>query len=488
MDFATHYSGINFKRDLEDIGEFLTRYYHKIEEVDFMPFTIFRNLHGYKPKTFELLQDFVLYYNAFFVHEREEYQRINDDGEVQTIARVRRGKDNVILEVDTHHLRKYLADKQCYLVRYHDHNRLSKEDIKVHLNKKSKSYRFASPLSFYEVWIASESFSGYKSLSRLMGKDIVAPYPEVMENEEEKFASFMVGQDKQGKIIEATCNEDELSNYFVDTGLPHALTPVFFRPEVLSRYYNEPQRFTVTDSGIICLDLWSLDIDTTDEDLIQVWLADFSKIPYKEQLYWRGFNVLPKGTITQHRWERDFEAKFSDPSNNLMLNFNVAFENIRQTSKSKYNESLFLDLDNKDLHAVSTLHVPLTDEQVEFDQQIQFLAKVTNDSLNVDLLSRLTGLKIDPKSGVKGSLDLLSEFLRQNCKTEDDKQNTMKPFHALQSLRSTGIAHRKGEKFVKTLERYQLANLSNRDRFKKLLADITNSLNILKSALNKQYQ
>lgn len=55
-------------------------------------------------------------------------------------------------------------------------------------------------------------------------------------------------------------------------------------------------------------------IDITKEDLVQVWLGDLSKLPDKEQLHWRQYNVPPQGTISQYRFETDFEAKFSGPS------------------------------------------------------------------------------------------------------------------------------------------------------------------------------
>jgi len=55
----------------------------------------------------------------------------------------------------------------------------------------------------------------------------------------------------------------------------------------------------------------------------------------------------------------------------------------------------------------------------------------------------------------------------------------MAAFHAVQTVRSTGAAHRKGKKFVEALERYQLSELSNRERVRKLVIDLTVALSAI---------
>jgi hypothetical protein len=80
-DFMINCSGLSINNDNEHANGY-TAYYHKVPGVTFWPFSIFRNLQGYKPDTFELLQDFTLFYNAFYLHEKMEYQRVDEDGEV----------------------------------------------------------------------------------------------------------------------------------------------------------------------------------------------------------------------------------------------------------------------------------------------------------------------------------------------------------------------------------------------------------------------
>jgi len=361
-----------------------------------------------------------------------------------------------------------------------------------HINGKFASYTIRNKSYHFELWLRTDiPWKNYQSNSRLLGKDVVFPYSEVDKShtwfvtgkKEKKFTNFIIDRDEKGKHIEMTCNDEKLSNYFVDRGTPHFLTPVFFQREVLVKYYQEPRRYSVSDHSLNCLDLWNLPIDITDEELVQVWLGDLGRIPYNEQLHWRSFNITPKGTITEHRWRRDFMAEFTEPTD-VIHHFRVQFEKVQKISKNKYGEELFRGLDNADRHTYETLHLPLTEEWKEFDEQIQALTKLTVDSLNVNILSRESSKKIDGKS-IKGSIDLLREFLITIGIKEDVRLQIINSLHTIQTIRSTGVAHRKGSKFHKLLQRFQLDNLSNRERVKTIVVNLTHALSLIANLLTK---
>ena len=131
------------------------------------------------------------------------------------------------------------------------------------------------------------------------------------------------------------------------------------------------------------------------------------------------------------------------------------------------------------------MHLPLTEEWKEFDEQVQALAKVTVDSINVPILSRESGQKID-RNAIKGSIDLLEAYLIKIGVKDSERAQILFPFHAIQSIRSTGSAHRKGSNFEKTLTKLQLDNLSNHNKIKKLVVDLTRALSILAEALRRK--
>jgi len=462
-----------------------------VGKIEFRPFVIHREFHGYVASTFEVVQNFVLYHEAFFVPDQNEYQRIDEAGDMHPIVKIAKQGDFQTISVDAHHLKDYLAANGALLVRYHDHRRWAEEDIGKEIEGRFKEYNLSSELSSFDLWLRTDiPFKEFKSSSRLLGKDIVFPYkaPDkrhtsfAADDEDEQFCHFIIGRDDNGKDIEATCDEDSLSNYFTDKGTPHFLTPVFFRREVLGKYYQEPSRYRVSDSGVGCLDLWHIPIDMTQEALVQVWLGDLGRIPYKEQLHWRQFNVQPRGTITRHRWMRDFMAQFADLIDDPIYYLRTSLEELQREAKSRFGDVLILDLEEKDRHAYETLHLPLTEEWKELDEHIQALAKVCIDSLNVSFLSKQTDKRIDGKT-IKGSLDLLMVFLSQFMPNEADRESALLSFRVIQTLRSTGAAHRKGGEFDKALRRYDLVNIPNRAKARKIVKDLTNAMSGIAAAI-----
>jgi len=177
-------------------------------------------------------------------------------------------------------------------------------------------------------------------------------------------------------------------------------------------------------------------------------------------------------------------AEFADPTDDPIYYFRVAFEETQREAKARYGDDLFQGLDDKDRHAYETLHLPLTEEWKEFDEEVQALAKVTVDSLNVNLLSRESGQKIDG-SLIKGSIDLLGDYLSGMGLTEDIKEQIIQPLRAVQTIRSTGAAHRKGSNFDKALQRFQLDNLSNLAKVKKLVVDLTRALSLIAEVMRQ---
>ena len=147
-----------------------------------------------------------------------------------------------------------------------------------------------------------------------------------------------------------------------------------------------------------------------------------------------------------------------------------------------FHMDFFLVLDEKDSHAYETLHVPLSEEEKEFDEQVQALAKVTVDSLNVELLSRASGKHIDGNE-IKGSIALLGAYLINTDLREEQVASILSAFHAVQSIRSTGSAHRKGANYRKALKQFGLDGIPNSTKAKKLLLDLTQALEMIAAVM-----
>ena len=162
-------------------------------------------------------------------------------GNIDIVARVVTEGDDRRIEVNRHHLRDYLAAHNAFLVRFHDHRRFSKIDISEKIDGQFTSTDFAGVHHNFQLWLRTDiGTKEHASVSRLLGKDVVLPYSSPDKDHvmslNEKFAEFIVRRGDDGELHEEP------------SGPGNSLTPIYFRREVLAKYYDEPRRYSVEDS------------------------------------------------------------------------------------------------------------------------------------------------------------------------------------------------------------------------------------------------
>ena len=442
------------------------------EGVKIHPFVVYRS--WYKKSLdskFELIRDFILFYNLYWDERNLAFKTISETGEEFEVVKINSTKDQKRIEINTKFLRNYLAIKNKILIRQHDLTRFTSESLKSLMDKESEDLSLTGEFHNYSLVMAEQPCSYYNSFSRLLGKDLVLPYKEgkALLEWEKKYTNFIICVDEEGNEIEETCDEKQLSNFFVNRGKPHFLTPIYFKREVLKKYYDNPSKYSVSSTSLNCSGLWLIHIDTTDKDLIQVWLGDLGHIPYNEQQHWRQYNVISKG-ITESRFRRDFMAEFCDPED-IMYRFFNEFNEFQKNFEKSFGFTLIMPLKHEDGYIRGTLRVPLNDEQPEFDSQISGLAKTLPDSIDVksirqNLISQ--GVTKDELEDIKDKkIRCLEIFLEKNGLDTD----LIGVLDLIQDIRSKCIAHRRGKNCVKLLKKHGLNEKTNVEIFKLLIND-----------------
>jgi hypothetical protein len=250
------------------------------------------------------------------------------------------------------------------------------------------------------------------------------------------------------------------------------LTPVFFRREVLNKYYADPDRYSVEDGYIRCAGLWGLRLDNDVPDHVVVFLGDLGRdIPLSEARYWRSFNLTPQEQLSETLIKRAFLGQFADPVS-VDLRFARVYAETKTVWEKAYGWPLFSDLHDDDAHILAKLHVPAGDSQSEFDEQVLYLAKLLVDYLNEDAITKSLQA---PVKGEKG-LAKLERFLAERGAT--DAAALVRPFASIQGLRSRGSAHRKGSDFDLSVA---IGELSRTEGLRKLMSEAVNGLESLKS-------
>lgn len=439
----------------------------------------YRCFNGVKDDYVELSQEFVLFYNLCNDKKHNKYLYLKDSGEFEEVVAI----DNINqIKVRTNYLFNFLAVKQMKLVIYFDSRFIYEvEESKAQL--KSFKYEISNYKWCYFASGNVDRFSKRKYISRLCGKRIVdypnKEYDDILDfPEKNEYVEYIVGQGLDGENIYYSCNHNKLNNYFnANPESPLFLTPVYFKKQVLEKYYSNTSLYSIDEGCIECKGMWHLPFDDHASNVVTVYLGDLgSCLPYDEQLYWKSFNTdeCPDGnTISPYTLElnknldykvnnkvskvsalRDNLGSWEAESTRVDYVLVRKLRKVNNAWKSSHGWELFKSLSKDDEYIIGQIRVPLNNSQNEFDSLVGKLAKILVDSLNKNELEGALsdGVREDFKD--KGSITFFYEFLK--LKSFENITDNIKVLHDIQDLRSYGIAHRKGKKYEKVIKRQKI--------------------------------
>ena len=347
------------------------------------PLIYCRNFHGIKPRQFDLSEEFRLFHNLYHDRHNDRYIHVDDRGNEIIAAEIDRGRARVLTRL----LRQYMAARQLALALFFDHRAHGDLDLataKATLKPFDKTSRD-------QCYSFSLGEVDRKAFSRLIGKKIVLPPPishcgvwPYDSLQKVKYAEFIIGTDDHGSPVKHSCNPDGLANYFgANEHAPHYLTPVWFTRDVLSRYYENPNKFSVEDGYLRCGSLWGIQIDNNIPDHVAAYLGDLGRdLQYEEQIFWTNFNVTPGDRKPREtNFRRSFAAEFTDPSEPDLV-FKQRYTGLNEAWERKFGWPLYRPLHEGDAHVLRQFRLLISDNIGEFDSQILLLIKLIVDSLN----------------------------------------------------------------------------------------------------------
>lgn len=454
--------------------------------IEFQAFAVLRSFHGVYESRVDIIQNFILYHNLYFDYGAKKYlESVKDEVVIEYLS-------PEYIRIKTIYLKDYLAARNMILVRFHDHRRYVKKDVVQILGKDSEKFTHHDSELHYEIYINDFSHLGSEkqTISRLLGKDLVRPYQEPIHEDYQEiaekprqFASFLVKIDSSGNRIESTCNEGELSNYFVNKGTPHFLTPIYFRPEVLQKYYDNPRRYSASAHSVSFLDIWNIPLAINKEGLVHTWLGDLGRIRYEEQLHWKLHNVAPSGGINEEFYRTQLLAEFVESKEPVYL-LHKAREQLNKISVDRFGFKIFKDLSEHDSYVVKSIHIPTTNDQKELDDQLIYLSKYLVDSIDKSHLE--TGVTFKPRNRQEDThTRFLQEFLIEKfgCSQKEAEQ-IVNPFRTLQALRSQSAAHVKSRQYFRLFDNLGIQQATNQERFRALINLLTDSI----SSINLEFK
>ena len=353
------------------------------------------------------------------------------------------------VKVKLHLLSDYLAVRQMDFVLFFEGNYWTKFTMEELGATQANDFTEQGDLIRIDFHATAANFpfmDETKSTSRLLGK-LIFPcpsdsIPDPSARAPEVFPEFVIGHDGNGKPVRYTCDHELLANYFgANPDAPHYLTRVHFRREVLQKYYDNPQDFSVGDGSVRRGGFWSMRLDNDHPDRVIAFLGDLGRdLPESERHHWLAHNIPPEGEMSKTAHTRSMRGWFADPVSPDLV-FKREYDRVNGEWEKKHGWPIFKPLRTDDAHVLKTIRIPLNENPAEFDNLSLAMTKVMIDSLNESELAK--AIILDEKD--KGITKLEKYLVAQGA---PDSSAPIKFLRNLQDLR-VGSAHRKSTKFEK---------------------------------------
>lgn len=336
-----------------------------------------------------------------------------------------------------------MAARQLNLILYVDSTQYAQDDEDEGENRTWTSASENSALFYGD--------SSGKIITRYLGTRLINAPPVEKAGiwpyeEKETYPEFIIGTDDEGEDATYTCDPDALANYFGrNPDSPHYLTPVYFRKEVLRKYYERPGLYRVTDGRLSCVSLWGVQIDNSARDAVVVFLGDLGRdLPQAERGYWRSHNIAPEGRPSETMLRRSLLGQFADPDA-IDLKVRLSYVRFMKSWRGRFDWDLFREPTGVDAGLLDRLRLPLDEDQPEFESSIRVLAQLLVEALDESTIQKNLPSKIEDEKGI----GKLSRFLSIESYPEVDRD--IKFLRGLQSVRSTATAHRKSSDYESRL-------------------------------------
>lgn len=391
-----------------------------------------------EPSYVELSQKVAHVLDIHYVAERSAYCRIDNNGDIEDVVRIQSIMGGRLISIKRPDLDYLLALLKSSYVLLFDSTRYEsgnfngwgeREETLVTLENEGIYYRFrGNP--------GRESYlRGFQIISPVLDEGLRRRL-RGEPGEPLRYSSFIAQDWKNKCVVECSCDPGQLGNYFVPSEKPFETTPAFFRPEVLLKYKQDPDKYRMERRSIQCKGAWFLkSFDINHAGQVHAYLCDLNKLPYTEQLYWKSFNEPPKGPISERAYRADFLAQWSttpDPLGSLKQRLKVMADS--EVAWWKLKDSRLLD----------RVHYPVTTSQKEWADELLSLDQLLVEGLNRGYFKAkliASGATVDP---MWNSIKLLGELLLIKEVNAEELSATVEPLKQLQLLRSKMKGHAEG--------------------------------------------
>ncbi len=282
---------------------------------DVYPLAFGRSIEGVPdPAYYEIAHEYTHVSDIHWRPERHAYSRIGHRGDwVDLITISDRGGSSFmdLVSFQRQSLELHLIAMNAVLVRTFDIMLRSESSsgLDDRGGRAERMVRSGTGLYYREVVI--EDYYGH-----LRGVQIIRPtltpdevallvkegyIPNPTESEPVEFDVYDL---RNKRVVTVSTDPSTTTNYFVAdrNSLPFETSPAMFRPEVLTKYKADSDKYTVQEGSIACRAVWYLkNYWVNDAGQVCVYICYLRDLPYEEQRHWALHNEEPKTTVIPDR-------------------------------------------------------------------------------------------------------------------------------------------------------------------------------------------
>lgn len=281
-------------------------------------------------------------------------------------------------------LDKFLSISNSVLIRFFESSIFGKDVV---LNTIDKTVKNEEEDIYYNYY---QNTDYNYSIKFIKGFQIIHCEKEYDEFEKEtEFETFLVKDFESGEVIEHTCHPDKISNMFVENDYPRDLSMVFFDKEVMYKYENDSEKYTIRDRSIECRDYWYLGYSMSDDkSQVIIYLCELSKLPYEEQKHWKRFNEEPKSKLPKHVIKNDFNGEWHDCIDPLKMLRSI----LREFPKCKFSGTeveLWVEKNKGSIRSLDNLKYLKYGTKDEWESKIDNACQIFVEGLNKSAINTL---------------------------------------------------------------------------------------------------
>lgn len=263
---------------------------------------------------FEVNQEYTHLTGIHWRPEQSAYCRFDNNGDLADMVSItaHKNRDDVALVTFTWPaLEEYLGIAGYILVRMFDFTLLRRGQFANWGNGPERLVRLSNDFLYRQKVQGGAAYT--RGVQIIRPRDARTISKSWRGGSHRDHVAFIAEDWRHKRVAEISTDPATTTNYFQahENDLPYEVSPAFFRPEVLSKYKTDREKYTVDDREIHCRTAWTLRAyDVNDAGQVFAYICYLRNLPHSEQLHWKSYNEEPKASISERAFINDFKGEF----------------------------------------------------------------------------------------------------------------------------------------------------------------------------------